>query len=117
MTVMSPPPSPAPKKRKVTLLDLQLQSEQHLEHLNIKKGVVKAQFGTVPEHLIYEIKCQELICEILYTVSMDKERYRRFAIDIRQTAGRWTNPYAEQEQMDAEMAARAAETSGGDADE
>lgn len=91
MTVMTPPPPPEKKPQPITLLELQYAAERHLDILMATRDVSRQHFGK-SELYDREVRCAELIAEILYTISMDKDRYREFALDVRSKYGRWVHP-------------------------
>lgn len=86
-----PPPTEKPAVAPIALIDLQYVIECHLD-LAIARRDIMAEKHTTSAGLDREIRCLELLSEMAYTVSLDKERYRDFVIDIRAKYGRWVPP-------------------------
>lgn len=91
MTVMAPPPPPEKKPPPITLLELQYEAERHLDILMATRDVSRQHFGK-SELYDREVRCAELIAEILYTIALDKDGYRDMAIAVRRKYGRWLPP-------------------------
>jgi hypothetical protein len=91
MTNMAPPPPPKEKPKPFSLLELLDAMERHLDIRTAVRDVSQQEFG-INAATDREIRCLELITEIIWTVSNDKDRYRQFAVDVRDRYGKWVRP-------------------------
>lgn len=92
MTVMAPPSGPPKKPYRPSMLELQLEIEYQLQVRSAARDSARQQFGEPTEVRDKEVRRLELLAEIIYTISLDTDRYREFALDMRAKYPRWVPP-------------------------